>query len=256
MPDAAPRPPPFAGFPAGARAVPVPAAMFTAVFPAIDDAADLAVTLYATAAVQALRRFPRVLDVGALRSSRPLVETLARLLPHDDLDAAFHRGLDAAVARGTLLRLDAPPPTDGRPGGPRCYVTLNTAADRRAVDRVRRGELAPPPPAASEGGAGAAAAWPRQPAPPPGAARAVALYEETIGPITPRIAEELEEAEALYPAAWFADAFHEAAALNKRSWRYVARILERWQAEGRDDAASRRYPRWRPDSPYEHLIRR
>ena len=49
------------------------------------------------------------------------------------------------------------------------------------------------------------------------------------------IAEELKEAEKLYPAEWIESAFKEAVTLNKRSWRYIARILERWAIEGKDD---------------------
>lgn len=61
-----------------------------------------------------------------------------------------------------------------------------------------------------------------------------ALYEHNIGIITPLIGEELKEAANLYPPQWIEEAFREAAMLNKRSWRYVARILERWASEGKD----------------------
>ena len=47
------------------------------------------------------------------------------------------------------------------------------------------------------------------------------------------IADELREAEELYPEDWIEDAFREAVGQNKRSWRYIARILERWEHEGR-----------------------
>jgi DnaD/phage-associated family protein len=53
--------------------------------------------------------------------------------------------------------------------------------------------------------------------------------------LTPIIAEQLQEAEELYPAEWIESAFKEAVGLNKRSWRYIARILERWAIEGKDD---------------------
>ena len=44
----------------------------------------------------------------------------------------------------------------------------------------------------------------------------------------------MKEAEQVYPYSWIEEAFREAATHNKRSWRYVARILERWAAEGKD----------------------
>jgi DnaD/phage-associated family protein len=66
------------------------------------------------------------------------------------------------------------------------------------------------------------------------------LYEQNIGALTPLLAEELMEAEDIYPATWIEDAMREAVELNKRSWRYVLRILERWQEEGRTDEKARR----------------
>jgi DNA replication protein len=74
----------------------------------------------------------------------------------------------------------------------------------------------------------------------PSAINIFALYEQNIGIITPMIAEELKEAEKIYPPRWIAEAFKEAVALNKRSWRYIARILERWANEGKDSGEYRR----------------
>ena len=237
MPSPTTDPLPFAGFPAAAKTLPVPAALFGSLIPAMEDPAELLVTLYTIATVQRLRRFPRLLDVAALRAERPLVDALARMLPNDEVGAAFQRGLDAAVRRGTLLLVDA---TSDR--GPRPLLTINSAADRRTVERVRRGELSLGP-----------ALTVHQPAPRPPRSIFV-LYEQTVGPITPQIAEDLAEAEGLYQWTWIEDAFGEAAELNKRSWRYIRRILERWQEEGRDDEALGRHSgRWR-DSEYGHLF--
>ena len=240
----------FSGFPAGGTTVPLPASMLTQVFPDIQDVAELLVTLFATAAVQRQRRFPRLVEIDALRTERALIESLSSLLPQDDVDAAFRRGLDAAVARRTLLAVEGIPA--GRAAGTeqgqaRVLLALNTEPDRRAVERARHGDVV------------GAIAWKLLPAGTLAVARtgnAYTMYELAIGPITPAIAEQLAEAEGLYPLAWIAEAFAEAEELNRRSWRYVKRILERWDREGRDDAASGRDPRWRPDSRFEHLIRR
>ncbi len=239
----------FSGFPAGGTTVPLPASMLTQVFPDMQDVAELLVTLFATAAVQRQRRFPRLVEIDALRSERALIESLSSLLPHDDVDAAFRRGLDAAVARGTLLAVEGIPA--GRVGGmeqgqARVLLALNTEPDRRSVERARHGDVV------------GAIAWKLLPATAAVArtGNAYTMYESAIGPITPAIAEQLAEAEGFYPLDWIAEAFAEAEELNRRSWRYVKRILERWDREGRDDAASGRDPRWRPDSRFEHLIRR
>ena len=67
-----------------------------------------------------------------------------------------------------------------------------------------------------------------------------ALYEQNIGIITPMIAEELKEADKIYPPHWIEEAFREAVMLNKRSWKYIARILERWASEGKNSGEYRR----------------
>ena len=87
------------------------------------------------------------------------------------------------------------------------------------------------------------------------------LYERNIGMITPMIAEELKEAETLYPRLWVEEAFKEAVKLNKRSWKYIARILERWANEGKDSGEHKgNAEKGGPDKyikgKYRHLVRR
>ena len=74
------------------------------------------------------------------------------------------------------------------------------------------------------------------------------VYEENIGTITPIIGEKLLAAADLYPADWIEDAIREATELNRRNWRYIERVLEAWQLEGRDEVIGRRSfePRTRP----------
>jgi DNA replication protein len=88
-----------------------------------------------------------------------------------------------------------------------------------------------------------------------------ALYEQNIGMITPLIAEELKDAERLYPPQWIEEAFKIAVTLNKRSWKYIARILERWASEGKDSGEYKR--NIKKDDPdkyikgkYGHLVKR
>ena len=95
----------------------------------------------------------------------------------------------------------------------------------------------------------------------PPAVNIFTLYEQNIGIITPMIAEELKEADKLYPPQWIEDAFKEAVTLNKRSWKYIARILERWASEGKDSGEYRRDVK--KDGPdkyvkgrYGHLVKR
>ena len=60
------------------------------------------------------------------------------------------------------------------------------------------------------------------------------LYEQNVGPLTPLIADHLVRALETWPVEWIEDAVAESVAYNKRSWRYIQRILEGWQSEGRE----------------------
>ena len=64
------------------------------------------------------------------------------------------------------------------------------------------------------------------------------MYEQNIGMLSPMIADALLEAEDMYPEDWIEDAIGEAVEQNKRSWRYISRILERWEHEGRGSRES------------------
>ena len=95
----------------------------------------------------------------------------------------------------------------------------------------------------------------------PPAINIFAIYEQNIGMITPMIAEELKEAEKLYTPQWIEEAFKVAVTLNKRSWKYIARILERWASEGKDSGEYKRDIK--KDGPdkyikgrYGHLVKR
>jgi DNA replication protein len=66
------------------------------------------------------------------------------------------------------------------------------------------------------------------------------LYEQNIGVVTPLIADQLVEAIELYPDGWIEEAINEAVSLNRRNWRYIQRILQRWATEGRGDETYRR----------------
>ena len=70
-----------------------------------------------------------------------------------------------------------------------------------------------------------------------------AIYEDNIGVLTPIIADQVREAEVVYPTGWLEDAIREAADRNRRNWRYIASILERWYQDGRRDGESRGNPR-------------
>lgn len=206
----------FSGFPIKARYTPIPNVFFSEILPDIEDLAELKVTLHIFCVLYQKKGYPRFITFDELISDPVLVRGLRG---EDSPSSPLRRGLNNAVNRGTLLCLKLE-----RDGETHELYFVNTDTDRRAVEKIKNGELkignlvkAEPCPMSLE-----------QP-------NIFSLYEKNIGMLTPIIAEELKEAEKTYPASWIQDAFKEAVDLNKRSWRYISRILERWAAEGKHD---------------------
>jgi DNA replication protein len=211
---------PTTGFPNSGLATAIPNQFFSSVFPEIEAAEELIVSIYFFFAQHLKRRSPRFLTKRELAADATLARSLAHLAPGDD---ALARGLDLAVWRGTLLR--ARTQAGGRED--ELYV-LNTPTNRRSLEELTTRELRLDdslPAAAKANNSGI-----------------FALYEQNIRPLTPLIAEELKEAEERYPDTWIRDAFREAVSLNKANWRYIESILRRWEAEGRQDEKSGRDP--------------
>lgn len=204
----------FAGFPSSGRATAVPNLFFARVLPQVESTEELVVSLYFFFAKGLKRRSPRFLTRRELEADGTLLLSLARLAGGHDGEA-LGRGLTAAVERGTLVRAAARIEERDE----ELYL-VNTPANRGALRALDTGGLRieePLPPA--EGSA---------------APNIFALYEQNIGSITPLIAEDLKEAEERYRPEWVREAFREAVSLNKRNWRYIERILRRWEAEGPD----------------------
>ena len=206
----------FAGFPAGARATAVPSVFFSELLPRIEDASELRVTLYVIYALGRRKGHPRFVTERELHSESVLIAALASG-DDDTAEDRLREGLVLAAERGTLISLNVE-----HRGKEERLIFLNTPSSRRAVDLIRRGELELGRPLGVE-------------SKPPASQRdnVFQLYEANIGALTPLVADELKEAEQLYPFEWLEEAFREAALQNKRSWRYAAAILQRWATEGR-----------------------
>jgi DnaD/phage-associated family protein len=65
------------------------------------------------------------------------------------------------------------------------------------------------------------------------------LYEDNIGPLTPLLADLLQEAEKIYPPSVIQFAFEEAVKKNARNWKYIDAILRKWQEKGSNGQNSR-----------------
>lgn len=196
----------FSGF-SSRSFTPIPDGFFSQLLPEVKDLAELKVTLYLFWLLYHKKGYPRFATLKELLSDRALVQTLG--------EDGIRRGLEAAVGRGALLKLLLE-----KDGTLHELYFLNNEEGRRTVARIEAGEL-------EVGGV----VW-KEPLPQE-RPNIFTLYEQHIGLLTPLIAEELKEAERLYPASWIEEAFREAVRLNKTNWKYISRILERWRVQGK-----------------------
>ena len=210
----------YGGFPPRVRSTPVPNPLLGPLLEQIDDVAELKCTLRLVKLLHEKKGFPRRVSHAELLADPVLARGLAS--HPGGPRAAVERGVGLAVRRGVVIQAGGGPDEEGR------VYLLNTEANRRAAEGI--GSTAD-----------AVAADTPEPFEGPFARPNVyAVYEDNIGMLNPMIAEELKDAEERYPQDWIEEAFREAVKSNKRSWRYVAAVLDRWEREGRGDGGSGR----------------
>jgi DNA replication protein len=196
--------------------VPLPAEFFTAVLPSISSPAELKVTLHIFWAVSRQRGRAKRVDWETLLADETLTQGLRAISALRPAAELLEEGLARAVERGSILHV-----VSAEAGRAVNWYLVNTAANRAWAERQHGARLEPtaslPPPA-------------------PGI---FALYEQNIGLLTPMLVEELREADRKYPPAWLEEAVRAAVEANIRNWRYIRRILERWEADGKESAPHR-----------------
>lgn len=209
----------FGGFPRRVQFTPVPSPLFGPLLEQIDDLGELKCTLRLVWLLHQKKGHPKFVTLSELQADRTLARSLASLQERPDA----RESVRLAVARGTFVE-------GSYDQGTETIYMLNTEKDRAAMAAVSEGRTGARTRSDNE-------PWDANVERP----NIFAIYEDNIGSLSPMIADELRDAEQLYPVAWIEDAFREAVELNKRSWRYVERILERWAQEGRGDGESGRY---------------
>ena len=201
----------------------VPDLFLNKLLPEISDIAELKTTLHIFQTLYQKRGYPRFTTYKELLGNKSLMSSLrGDAKPPDEV---LRGALEMATGRGTILHLEL-----DRDGVTEDIYFLNTESDRQVMAKIQNGELKLSGLQAKE------PAYVDTGEPPD----IFSLYEQNIGMLTPLIADELRDAEQLYPQYWIRDAIKEAVALNKRSWRYIAKILENWSAEGKSDGTHRR----------------
>jgi len=213
----------YKGFPRKVRYVPVPAPLLESLLEEIDDLAELKCTLRVIAMLHVKKGHPRFVTLGELQADRTLTRSLGQ--DGDSASQSIEQGMAKAVRRGTIAVASVE-----ESGARQQLFTLNTEVNRTTLEKIAEGATQVSPLPVSE-------PWVE----PEDTPNIFALYEQNVGMLSPMIADELREAEELYPAEWISEAIREAVGLNKRSWRYISRILERWEHEGRGHGKPGRY---------------
>ena len=195
----------FKGFTESETFTQLPDTVFHNLLKDMNDVAELKVTLYLIWRVEHME--------GPFRALTRMDFNVRDLgLPAEEIT----RGLEKAVQRGTLLKVQRETTV---------YFLLNSPRGRATVQALETGKWNPKTGIL---------------APPIERSNIFKLYEENIGPLTPFIADVLNDAEEMYSAEWVGDAIQEAVLHNARNWKYCEAILKHWKEEGRAEKQDRR----------------
>jgi DnaD/phage-associated family protein len=206
----------FNGFlPGKVRMVEVPATFFTELLPLLDDPAELKVILFCFWALPQKDEKYRYLRRDDFAENGELLRGLAAIDPDADPEDVLDAALARAVERGALLLAEVT-----LDKGREQFYFVNTVLGRNAINQIQAGYWRP------HDTDNPVEILPERP-------NIYRLYEENIGPLTAMIADALKDSEKDYPAHWIEAAIREAVENNKRNWRYIQRILKRWETEGK-----------------------
>jgi len=212
-----------AGFPGFSdfqqRLVPLPQEFFDRLLPGMHNLLELKLVLHVCSLLASQRGPRRSLSLRELLANDLLLKSLKQegnpRAPVDNLRDAIER----ALARGVLLSV-----TMRGDGESDVWLFLNSPTGRAAIAGLQREQAE----RTQAGMVPATVVTVDRP-------NLFLLYEQNIGLLTPIVAELIRDAVAEYPEEWIRDAMGVSAAANRRNWRFVERVLERWAREGKDD---------------------
>ncbi len=210
------------GLVASMEDVRLPADFFSRLLPEIDDLAELKLTLVVLAMLRQKEGDYRYLRHEELLADGDLLQGLAVIDPSLEPADILDHALQKALARGTLLAAELDMGDDSS-----CLYFSNDTRGKVLKQQIQSGQWRPATADEIE-------VLPPRPS-------LFALYEENIGVLTPMLAETIKEAQAAYPQEWIEDAMRYAVERNARNWRYISKVLEAWQQEGRSRETSGRH---------------
>lgn len=206
----------FSGFSKtdGAQMTSIPSEFFEKLLPIIDNVYEIKVTLFAIWFLEQQEGKIKFMRYENFLSNSQFMAGLGSL--HETAIANLQQGLELAIERNTILAVSAE-----KNNFDEAVFFINTPRGRAAYKALIEG------------------AWNAEELPMPSYQPArpniFKLYESNIGPLTPIIAEVLQEAEETYPMLWIEQAIRIAVENNVRRWRYVEAILVSWKERGRDE---------------------
>ena len=232
----------FEGFQPNSQKTAIPNVFFTRLMPLIKDAAELKIALHVFWALQQKKGSPRFVTFRELLGDKTLAPSLGEDIT--ERVEALEKGLRGVVEKGILIT------TEVEAEGLRNQLyMLNTPTAARDLTRIQSRDIdfgrVPVDVTAGE-------ARPN----------IFSLYEDNIGPLTPLVSDELNDALDNYSEEWIAEAIQEAVKYEARSWRYIEAILKKWKTEGRSGGTDRGHTKSREDTDryfqgrYGHLVRR
>jgi len=193
----------------------IPDQFFREIMPEMDDIDELKLVMYVLWSAYKQGDFGTGFSLSDFKEDRLFMDGLVSASSDKNLENA----LEKAVSDQVLIQVE-------KPGGDKTLYFINSPRGRTAASLVEKGQeldIDETP------GATLDLIQPN----------IYRLYEENIGPLTPMIAEALQEAEDSYPAEWIEEAVEIAVKNNVRRWKYIEKILERWQEEGRNGTHQR-----------------
>ena len=237
----------FKGFPDRADVIPVPNLFFAAILPSIKDLNELKTILDVFWLIRRKRKLPRFILFTELLNSSEFVNGLVTSSAGDSKEEIVKRCVNSAVKKGIFLIKKLEIGKEFKE-----VLFINMEPDKTYLNRILAGELVIPELFFKENE--------EIISDPTNVSSVYSLYEQNIGMITPIIADELRNAEENYPQGWITDAIKEAVNLNKRNWRYITSILDRWNTEGKSDGKIGRHfkkdIRRYTQGKYGHMVNR
>lgn len=190
----------FKGFSDKETLTQIPDSFFQELLNEIEDGDELRVTLYVLWRLAHMESRSRSLCQSEMQADKPFMAALD--------STRLAAALEKAVARGSLLCVQ------NEEGG---FYFMNSPRGRAAAEALEKGDW--------RAAARTASSPPRE------RPNIFRLYEKSIGPLTPMLAESLKDAEKIYSEEQIEAAFEEAVKRNKRHWKYVEAILRNRKEE-------------------------